>query len=162
MTVTRAFVNRSRHFEKVTAERATRQVQLDTLWEQLEGPMSHPEGRRDFVRVVLCYFIPPVGVFMQVGLGSAFWINLLLTFFGYLPGVLHGVWIISSVREGGGQASDANSTFFSLLAGYFLPPVGVAMRRGVSAALVINIVLTLLFWVPGMVHAAWVICNAED
>ena len=124
--------------------------------------MSHPEGRRDFLRVALCYFIPPVGVFMQVGLGSALWINLILTILGYIPGVLHGVWIISSVREDGTAADDANATFFALLAGYFLPPVGVALRRGVSAALLINVVLTVMFWVPGMIHAAWVICNAED
>ncbi len=37
---------------------------------------------------------PPVGVFLQVGFGMHFWINILLTLLGYLPGVLHAIYII--------------------------------------------------------------------
>jgi uncharacterized membrane protein YqaE (UPF0057 family) len=32
---------------------------------------------------------------MQVGFATQFWINLLLTLLGYLPGVIHAVWIIA-------------------------------------------------------------------
>jgi uncharacterized membrane protein YqaE (UPF0057 family) len=46
------------------------------------------------LRIILSLIIPPVGVFLQVGFGMHFWINILLTLFGYLPGVLHAVWII--------------------------------------------------------------------
>ncbi|MCW5213458.1 YqaE/Pmp3 family membrane protein [Desulfobulbus sp. TB] len=46
------------------------------------------------MRIILSLIIPPVGVFLQVGFGMHFWINILLTLFGYLPGVLHAVWII--------------------------------------------------------------------
>ena len=48
----------------------------------------------DFLRIILSLIIPPVGVFLQVGFGMHFWINILLTLFGYLPGVLHAIWII--------------------------------------------------------------------
>jgi uncharacterized membrane protein YqaE (UPF0057 family) len=48
----------------------------------------------DFLRIILSLLIPPVGVFLQVGFGMHFWINILLTLLGYLPGVLHAVWII--------------------------------------------------------------------
>lgn len=36
-------------------------------------------GGRDLIRVLLAIFLPPVAVFLEVGLGAQFWINLLLT-----------------------------------------------------------------------------------
>ena len=53
------------------------------------------EGTKDFVRIVLSLIIPPVGVFFQVGLGLHFWLNMLLTLFGYVPGLIHAIWVIS-------------------------------------------------------------------
>lgn len=46
------------------------------------------------LRLLLAILLPPVGVFFTVGLGGAFWLNILLTLLGYLPGVIHAVWII--------------------------------------------------------------------
>ena len=37
----------------------------------------------------------PIGVFLQVGFCMHFWINILLTLLGYIPGILHAVWIIA-------------------------------------------------------------------
>ncbi|MEQ1502618.1 MAG: YqaE/Pmp3 family membrane protein [Myxococcota bacterium] len=53
------------------------------------------------------------------------------------------------------------STFVSLLLAGLLPPVGVLMKKGVGAPLIINTVLCLLFWIPGMLHAVWVITNDD-
>lgn len=39
----------------------------------------------------------------------------------------------------------------------FLPPVAVLLNKGVGKDLLINIVLCLLFFVPGMIHALWVV-----
>lgn len=47
------------------------------------------------LRIILAILLPPVGVFFTVGLGGAFWINILLTLCGYLPGMVHAVWIIA-------------------------------------------------------------------
>jgi uncharacterized membrane protein YqaE (UPF0057 family) len=33
----------------------------------------------DLVRIVVAIFIPPLGVFLQVGFGLDFWINVVLT-----------------------------------------------------------------------------------
>lgn len=52
----------------------------------------------DIIRLIAAIFIPPLGVFLQVGLGRDFWINILLTFLGYIPGIVHAVWIILSKR----------------------------------------------------------------
>ncbi len=36
-----------------------------------------------------------VGVFLQVGFGLHFWLNILLTILGYIPGIIHAVWVIT-------------------------------------------------------------------
>lgn len=38
-----------------------------------------------------------------------------------------------------------------------LPPVAVFLKKGVGKDLLINIVLCLCFWVPGIVHALWLL-----
>jgi uncharacterized membrane protein YqaE (UPF0057 family) len=48
----------------------------------------------DVLRIILSVIIPPVGVFLQVGLGLQFWLNILLTLLGYFPGLIHAIWII--------------------------------------------------------------------
>jgi uncharacterized membrane protein YqaE (UPF0057 family) len=47
----------------------------------------------DILRILVAIFIPPLGVFMQVGLGGAFWLNVLLTILGYIPGIIHALYI---------------------------------------------------------------------
>jgi uncharacterized membrane protein YqaE (UPF0057 family) len=47
----------------------------------------------DFVLLLLLVFIPPVGVFLKRGMGTDFIINLILTLIGYVPGIIHGVYI---------------------------------------------------------------------
>ncbi len=49
----------------------------------------------DLIRILLSILLPPLGVFLQVGLGLHFWINILLTLLGYIPGIVHAVWIIA-------------------------------------------------------------------
>jgi uncharacterized membrane protein YqaE (UPF0057 family) len=51
----------------------------------------------DFIRILLAIILPPLGVFLQVGLGKHFWINILLTLLGYIPGIVHAVYIIAKV-----------------------------------------------------------------
>ncbi len=51
------------------------------------------------VRIILALFLPPVAVFLTVGLGMHFWLSLVLTFFGWLPGVVHAFYVIG-VHDG--------------------------------------------------------------
>lgn len=53
------------------------------------------EENMDLVRILIAILLPPLGVFLQVGLGGAFWLNILLTLLGYIPGIIHAVWIIA-------------------------------------------------------------------
>ena len=49
----------------------------------------------DLLRILVAILLPPLGVFLQVGLGKHFWINILLTILGDIPGIVHAVWIIA-------------------------------------------------------------------
>ncbi|MEO5574474.1 MAG: YqaE/Pmp3 family membrane protein [Gammaproteobacteria bacterium] len=49
----------------------------------------------DIIRIIFSILIPPLGVFLQVGIGGQFWLNILLTLLGYIPGLVHAVWIIA-------------------------------------------------------------------
>lgn len=49
----------------------------------------------DVIRIIFAIILPPVGVFLQVGIGLQFWINIVLTLLGYIPGIVHAIWIIA-------------------------------------------------------------------
>lgn len=49
----------------------------------------------DIIRIICAIILPPLGVFLQVGIGTDFWINILLTLLGYIPGIVHAVWVIA-------------------------------------------------------------------
>jgi uncharacterized membrane protein YqaE (UPF0057 family) len=44
-----------------------------------------------------------------------------------------------------------------IILGILIPPVGIFMTYGLSSTLLINILLTLLAWLPGSIHAVWAI-----
>ncbi len=49
----------------------------------------------DLIRIILSVLIPPLGVFLKVGFGKHFWLNIILTLLGYIPGLVHAIWIIA-------------------------------------------------------------------
>ncbi len=50
----------------------------------------------DIIRLICAVFLPPLGVFLQTGLSGQFFLNILLTLLGYVPGIIHAVWIITT------------------------------------------------------------------
>ncbi|MFB0923125.1 MAG: YqaE/Pmp3 family membrane protein [Alphaproteobacteria bacterium] len=48
----------------------------------------------DIIRIIAAIILPPLGVFLQVGIGGHFWLNILLTIFGYVPGIIHAIWVV--------------------------------------------------------------------
>lgn len=58
--------------------------------------VSSPDNTgNDLVKILLAIFLPPLGVLLEVGLTKHFWINVLLTLLGYIPGIVHAVYIIA-------------------------------------------------------------------
>ncbi|MBW4465963.1 MAG: YqaE/Pmp3 family membrane protein [Pegethrix bostrychoides GSE-TBD4-15B] len=49
-----------------------------------------------------------------------------------------------------------------IILGVLLPPVGVFLTFGFSTTLIINVLLTLLGWLPGSIHALWAILKHEE
>jgi len=51
------------------------------------------------LKVILAIFLPPVAAFLQVGLGLHFWLNILLTILGWLPGMIHALWLVFTKKS---------------------------------------------------------------
>ena len=49
----------------------------------------------DIIRIIAAIILPPLGVFLQVGIGKHFWINIVLTILGFIPGIIHAIWVIA-------------------------------------------------------------------
>ena len=49
------------------------------------------------------------------------------------------------------------NTLLQVIIAILLPPVAVFLKRGAGMALVINIVLTICLFVPGLIHALLIV-----
>jgi uncharacterized membrane protein YqaE (UPF0057 family) len=48
----------------------------------------------DPIKIIFAILLPPVGTFMEVGLTGHFWLNVVLTILGYIPGIIHALFVI--------------------------------------------------------------------
>ena len=48
----------------------------------------------DIIRIIIALFIPPLAVFLKVGIAGQFWLNILLTILFFFPGVIHALWVL--------------------------------------------------------------------
>jgi uncharacterized membrane protein YqaE (UPF0057 family) len=48
----------------------------------------------DLIAILLAIFLPPLGVLLEEGVGVQFVLNIILTLFGWLPGVIHAFYVI--------------------------------------------------------------------
>ena len=46
------------------------------------------------IKVILSILLPPVAAALQVGISTHFWINIILTLLGGLPGIIHALWLV--------------------------------------------------------------------
>ncbi len=51
------------------------------------------------VKIILAIFLPPVAAFMQVGVSSHFWINIVLSLLAVIPGSLHALWLVLTDKK---------------------------------------------------------------
>jgi uncharacterized membrane protein YqaE (UPF0057 family) len=49
----------------------------------------------NILRIIFAIILPPLGVLLTVGLKGAFWLNILLTILGFIPGIVHAIWVIA-------------------------------------------------------------------
>lgn len=46
------------------------------------------------IDIILAIILPPLPVALKFGLGGKFWLNLLLTILGYIPGLVHALIVL--------------------------------------------------------------------
>lgn len=51
----------------------------------------------------------------------------------------------------------SENKLFMIICAVLLPPVAVGIKTGFGVHLVISILLTILFYLPGIIHALWVV-----
>lgn len=51
---------------------------------------------------------------------------------------------------------------FCAVVSFFLPPLGVLLAGASIEQLILNIILTIFFWIPGLVHALYTIFKEKE
>ncbi|MCK9270373.1 MAG: YqaE/Pmp3 family membrane protein [Bacteroidales bacterium] len=46
------------------------------------------------LKIILAFILPPLAVALEYGIGGKFWVNVLLTLLGYIPGVIHALLVL--------------------------------------------------------------------
>jgi len=60
-------------------------------------PMNHKRSTitvTDPIKILCAILLPPLGVFFEVGFKGHFWLNIVLTLLGYIPGIIHAIYVI--------------------------------------------------------------------
>lgn len=47
------------------------------------------------VLIIIALLLPPLAVFLKKGIGKDFFINLLLTILIWIPGMIHGLYVVT-------------------------------------------------------------------
>jgi uncharacterized membrane protein YqaE (UPF0057 family) len=86
----------------------------------------------DFCCYITAIFLPPLAVFMKRGIHFEFWLNILLTILGWLPGVIHAFYIIHKFKRASHWAPRFvhPPTANTGVGGVGGPPAGTAYRSG--------------------------------
>ncbi|GLS92364.1 Pmp3 family protein [Psychromonas marina] len=45
------------------------------------------------INIIICFLLPPVAVFLKHGVGKDLIINIILTIFFFVPGIIHALWL---------------------------------------------------------------------
>ena len=54
------------------------------------------------IKILTAILIPPISILLGYGLGSKFYLNVVLTICGIIPGVVHAIWNLSEPKHGFG------------------------------------------------------------
>ncbi|WP_241738893.1 YqaE/Pmp3 family membrane protein [Pontibacter beigongshangensis] len=65
------------------------------LKKEFRDTMRQDSDVSTVVKVIIAIFLPPLAVFLHDGIGSSFWINILLTLLFFVPGVIHALLVVT-------------------------------------------------------------------
>jgi uncharacterized membrane protein YqaE (UPF0057 family) len=52
----------------------------------------------DVIKIIFAIILPPLGVFLERGCSADLLINILLTILGYIPGIIHALYVLNSIH----------------------------------------------------------------
>jgi len=102
-------------------------------------------GCGEFFLCLLAVFLSPVAVLIKKGCGCEFLVNIILFVLGIVPGIIHAWFCIL-------KAKHFRRLLYTFLA-VIMPPLVAFLKHGCKCAFWVNILLTILGWVPGIIHA---------
>jgi len=53
----------------------------------------------NILNLILSIILPPIGAFLQVGATKHFFINIVLTLLGFVPGIMHALWLVVTNKK---------------------------------------------------------------
>ncbi len=53
--------------------------------------------------------------------------------------------------------TQATNKLLLIILAFLLPPLAVGLKNGIGGSFLLNLVLTLVFWLPGVIHALIVV-----
>jgi len=59
-----------------------------------QTPITMAFTASDLCKIFFAIILPPLGVFLERGCNADFFINILLTILGFIPGIIHALYII--------------------------------------------------------------------
>lgn len=62
----------------------------------------------DWLLVFIAVFVPPVAVLLKRGLSKDLIVNILLAMFGFFPGLIHALYIISKYQKTNIKSTNSN------------------------------------------------------
>ncbi len=66
---------------------------FEKLIGQIIARLGHLTGS-DVIFAILALIVPPLAVLLKVGFTTHFWINVVLTILGFVPGQIHALWVV--------------------------------------------------------------------
>lgn len=65
------------------------------LKKEVKEMMRQSGSRTSVVEIILAILLPPLAVFLHDGIGTSFWINIILTLLFVLPGIIHALLVVT-------------------------------------------------------------------
>lgn len=75
--------------EEKVAYMSSSQFKQIKKFKQFSAETNSASRVDDIVLVILCILLPPLAVYLKDGIGASFWIDLLLCFLFFIPGVIY-------------------------------------------------------------------------
>ena len=101
-------------------------------------------------RAIAGVLLPPLLVALEKGIKIEFVISLVLTILLlWVGGIIYSFYVIG--------LKDLAKNILSAL----LPPVAVYLHKGLTTEFWISLILTIFFWVPGMIYSYYLVLGSS-